>query len=187
MACYHDPLMVRFIPSLTDPEAFMVQFFPTDGSPGRNTIIPLLPDVSELRAVEIAMHGSPTTGYDMGVKYNAFFSECFGKDVELIYVGSNRRQVLGNLSPNAAAPSQNTSLISSISDAISNLTGSNNENAAHEQGLGLSDVAAVLAVNATSLNHISRYLPEGVEADMTKFRPNIVISGSEEEWEEDYW
>jgi uncharacterized protein YcbX len=30
-------------------------------------------------------------------------------------------------------------------------------------------------------------LPEGIEGDITKFRPNIVIVGSDEEYAEDFW
>lgn len=200
MACYHDPLMIRFIPELTTLDgaaAIRVVFWPTNTDDAeankRDIVIPLEPDVASLQGTNIAMHGSPTTGYEMGEKYNKWFSECFGQNVELVYVGQNRRQVLGNLSPNAGVAHKSNdsgsgSWMQSISNAVSNipLVGSN-AGAEHEQGLGLSDVAAVLLVSKTSLQHITRMLPEGMQADITKFRPNIVVSGSEEEFAEDFW
>lgn len=198
MACYHDPLMVRFLPEIVKIDgatALKVVFWPKDSNEEADTkaiTFPLEPDVSVLRETNIAMHGSPTTGYEMGENCNKWFSECFGRNVELIYVGQNRRQVLGNLSPNAGSVvgSRNGSgsWMQSIGSAISSvpmigsLVGGD-----HEQGLGLSDVAAVLVVSKTSLQHINRLLPEGVEGDITKFRPNIVIGGAEEEYAEDFW
>ena len=57
----------------------------------------------------------------------------------------------------------------------------------HEQGLGHSAVAAILIVSQTSLQHITRLLPEGAEGDITKLQANIVIGGAEEEYAEDFW
>jgi hypothetical protein len=134
MACYHDPIMVRFVPEFTTLDgaaAIKVVFWPTDTEDAaantRDIAFPLEPDVSTLKETKIAMHGSPTTGYEVGEKYNKCFSECFGQDVELIYVGQNRRQVLGNLSPNAGAAARSSeggnsgSWVQSISRAISSV------------------------------------------------------------------
>lgn len=52
---------------------------------------------------------------------------------------------------------------------------------------GLSDVTAVLVVSKTSLKHITKMLAEGIEGDITKFRPNIVVEGAEGEYVEDFW
>ena len=196
MACYHDPIMVRFLPEFTtfnEAPGLKVVFWPTDSNDKartKSTTFSLEPEVSSLNETKIAMHGSPTTGYDMGEEYNKWFSDCIGKNVELVYVGQNWRQVLGNLSPNAGSMggSGSGSWAQSISSAISSVPILGSLTAGdHEQGLGLSDVAAVLLVSKTSLQHITRLLPKGSEGDITKFRPNIVIGGAEEEYAEDFW
>lgn len=133
---------------------------------------------------------------NLGPTYNSWFSKCFGLDVELLYVGQNRRKVLGNLSPNVGQKAQSNgdgdnSWMQTITKNLPSIpligSGSDLVNGDHEQGLGLSDVAAVLVVSETSLGHVNRALPEGMVGDITKFRPNIVISGAEGEFSEDYW
>ncbi len=42
-------------------------------------------------------------------------------------------------------------------------------------------------MNQTSLGHTTRSLPEGMQRDITKFRPNVVVSGATDEFCEDYW
>ncbi|USW51606.1 Putative molybdenum cofactor sulfurase, pyruvate kinase-like, insert domain superfamily [Septoria linicola] len=201
MACYHDPIMVRFIPTFAasdgssvvsdlDADSFSVKFLPIDGSDEKEILIPLVPDTSALQHAEIAMHGSATMGYNMGGRYNQWFSECFGKKVELIYVGTNRRKAFGNLSPNTTLPSS-TGIEATLSNAFFRAVGGSgdqeNQTSEHEQGLGLSDVAAVLVVNETSLNHVTETLPTGLKGHITKFRPNIVVSGARDEFVEDFW
>ena len=145
----------------------------------KRLVVPLEPDTANLKETHICMHGSETTGYDTGKPYNEWFSECLGLDVELLYVGLNRRRVLGNLSPNSQTAGHESSWTSLFQKAVTRDD--------HEQGLGLSDVAAVLVVSETSLDHVTRRLPEGMKGDIRKFRPNIVISGAETEFAEDYW
>ncbi|KAB8360910.1 hypothetical protein FH972_024643 [Carpinus fangiana] len=153
-----------------------VTFHPPDGNHSKTKDIRLVPDVQALDEIDISMHGSPTTGYHMGSDCSDWFSSCFGYDVELLYVGANRREVLGNLSPNKPA---------SWLQSAKQLTGISAGD--HEQGLGLSDCAALLVVSETSLRHVSRMLPDDLEGDITKFRPNVVLSGAEHEYEEDFW
>ena len=50
-----------------------------------------------------------------------------------------------------------------------------------------SDVAPYLIVSERSMDDVHRRLPEGQKFDITKFRPNVVVSGAQEPWEEDYW
>ncbi|KAK4495575.1 hypothetical protein PRZ48_012843 [Zasmidium cellare] len=199
MGCYHVPLMTRFIPEFAslDPDgsyndAIKVTFSPTsqDSANVTEILIPLEPDVSKLKETTIAMHGSPCTGYEVGKEYDQWFSKCFGFDVELIYVGVNRRTVLGNLSPNEQQGQSASSWISTITRSlpgISSLSSSHEDENHHEQGLALSDVAAVLVVSQTSLNHVKRLLPSDVLPDIRKFRPNIVVGGASEEFVEDFW
>ena len=49
------------------------------------------------------------------------------------------------------------------------------------------DCAPYLIVTRESLADVSLRLPEGEEMDITKFRPNIVLSGADFAWEEDFW
>lgn len=56
-----------------------------------------------------------------------------------------------------------------------------------EEGITFADMAPYLVVTEESLHDVSARLAEGVEMDVTKFRPNIVLSGSAEPWEEDFW
>lgn len=65
--------------------------------------IPVEPDVTDLSTMPIKMHNSPTIGHDMGPKYNDWFSARFGYEVKLLYLGANRRAVLGNMAPSIAA------------------------------------------------------------------------------------
>lgn len=56
-----------------------------------------------------------------------------------------------------------------------------------EEYITFADMAPYLVVTEESLHDVSARLAEGVEMDITKFRPNIVLSGSTEPWEEDFW
>lgn len=56
-----------------------------------------------------------------------------------------------------------------------------------KEGITFADLAPYLVVTEESLQDVSARLAEGVEMDVTKFRPNIVLSGSDKPWEEDFW
>lgn len=49
------------------------------------------------------------------------------------------------------------------------------------------DCAPYLVVSETSIHDVSARLPDGEEMDRSKFRPNIVVSGAETAYEEDFW
>jgi glycine hydroxymethyltransferase len=57
----------------------------------------------------------------------------------------------------------------------------------HEDRIGFADCAPFLVISETSVDNVSARLPEGEEMDQTKFRPNIVVSGAENAFEEDFW
>ena len=146
--------------------------------------IPLLPSIEGLCEISIDMHLSPTTGYDMGERFNAWFSKHFGYEVILAYIGANRRPVLGNLSPNHAGQvSKGKGWLSTITSSIPYL----NTASAEDNGITFADCAPYLVVTTSSLADASSRLPPDETMDVTKFRPNIVLSGASEAWEEDFW
>ena len=175
--------------------------------------IPLEPDVVALGLAkeQIMMYSSPTTGYDMGERYNQWFSERLGYEVLLIYIGENRREVLGGMPPKAAArimrerereaqvneqpEEQKAGLVASIKSmmpAISifsrNSTASEEEECPGvDEGFGFAETAPYLVVSTKSWENVSRRLPEGENMDITKFRGNIILEGAEKEFEEDFW
>lgn len=103
----------------------------------------------------------------------------------LVYLGPHLRPVLGNMSPNAANKSATVSnlWLASITQAIPNLGFSS---AKSNDGITFADVAPYLIVTEESLNDVSSRLKD-CKMDITKFRPNIVISGSTTEYDEDFW
>lgn len=57
----------------------------------------------------------------------------------------------------------------------------------HEARIGFADCAPFLVISQTSVENVSERLAGDEKVDLTKFRPNIVISGAEEAFEEDLW
>jgi uncharacterized protein YcbX len=154
--------------------------------------IPLQPATQSLKNIQIDMHKSPTPAYNMGAYYNDWFSSRFCHEVILAFVGSHSRAVLGNLSPNAAraipAPQSTTS---SLFNSLSWIIPSPKPAAAEDEDnsrIAFQDCAHFLVVTTESLADVSARLPDGQTMDVTKFRPNIVLSGSNGgAWAEDYW
>ncbi|KAJ5946768.1 hypothetical protein N7454_003607 [Penicillium verhagenii] len=196
--------------------------------------IPLCPTaVKHKIKVQVMMHKSPTTGYDMGAEYNNWFSECFGFPVILAYLGKNSRQVLGTMAPEkrnkipwwtiwyeALAHISNKTiilllfwlyfLIRAVGIPINMMT---DEYLAPQTAfpvatlvfaswvwathclfarlrrtrISFADCAPFLVISQASIDNVSARLPEGEEMDHTKFRPNIVVSGADSAFEEDFW
>lgn len=69
MACYHDPLMVRFLPEFDGDGTIKIRFHHVGAEQGKTTelSVPLMPDTTQLKKTKISMHGSETMGYDMGI------------------------------------------------------------------------------------------------------------------------
>lgn len=173
-------------PTENDAGRIIVEHHAPGSEKPKRTEVPLLPDVEELglEQVKINMHHSPTVGYDMGKQYNDWFSECFGYEVVLAYIGSNRREILGNMPPRANVKSQARSWMSTIASSIP-IFGSAPPGV--DEGISFADCAPYLVISETSWENAQRRLPEGEELDISKFRPNIIVSGADEEFEEDYW
>ncbi|OJD10902.1 hypothetical protein AJ78_08207 [Emergomyces pasteurianus Ep9510] len=185
---------------VTEEGKILVTYQPPVGRPDRDVVkkleIPLEPtDLQGLRVLEVDMYTSKTKAYNMGKKYSDWFSECFGYEVILIYLGGNRRPVLGDLPPNAAAKRATAELqstskaggggwISSITKALPYFAQKDNDDG---EQITFADMAAYLVVSETSLGNVSNRLPDGETMDVTKFRPNIVLSGAPEAYDEDFW
>lgn len=205
----HFPKMTLFLTSLetedgpdfVQPSKIVVTYTPPRSTcqeePSRKDAkdhisIPLQPATQSLEKIQIDMHHSPTPAYNMGAYYNDWFSAHLGHEVILAFVGSNSRAVLGNLSPNAvrANPTPQpatSSLFNTLSWIIPSFKPAPVEDE-DDSRIAFQDCAHFLVVTTESLADVSARLPAGQTMDVTKFRPNIVLSGAEGgAWAEDYW
>lgn len=141
----------------------------------RTLSIPLKPDTETLEPFNVEMHGSSTAAYKMPHEYSAWFSECFGYEVVFVYLGDNKRQVLWKdlVQTQSASLAARVPLLGSVISQTPQIT--------------FADCAPYLVVSSTSLDNVSSRLGPDEPMDVTKFRPNIVLSGAEEAWDEDFW
>ncbi|KAI1802815.1 hypothetical protein F4811DRAFT_369798 [Daldinia bambusicola] len=184
--------------------------------------VPLDPTVDGLDTVDIELFGSNATAYRMGAPYDAWFSACLGYPAILVYIGDNRRAVLAHAPPQPAPPTQSQSqswfsYLASYVPYYGQQQQQPKESGGGDGGLAFNEAAPFLVTSRASLRDVSARLSEGLEMDMIKFRPNIVVdevwddspssSGPEEEeenhdnsgedgpssssilkaWEEDFW
>lgn len=186
MTITYYPELALFLQSINGSAGtFTVSFSPPNGD-SKSLEIPLEPLVADLERIDVSLHQSPTKAYKMEERVNTWFSSCFGYDVMLAYLGPHRRPVLGNLSPNSvhSKPKGSKTWISSITASLPTvMSGQGKE----EEGITFTDLAAYLVVTEESLQDVSSRFSDGTKMDVTKFRPNIVLSGSKEAWDEDYW
>ena len=157
-------------------------------SPGQSSQtleIALEPDPDRLASIQISLHRSCTKAYVMDDHINRWFSDRLDMDVMLVYLGRHRRDILGNLAPSSKGSGpQSRSWISSLSSMVPYLGGSQGPK---NPTLGFTDLAALLVITEESLQDVSSRFATANEVDVTKFRPNIVLSGSAKEYDEDYW
>ncbi|KAI8938783.1 hypothetical protein NX059_004646 [Plenodomus lindquistii] len=187
MAIGRYPEMSQFLQEM-DQDSVTVKYLAFGATEKVTSIkIPLQPDTEKLEPFEVKMHSSPTSAFLMPEKYNAWFSECFGYDVVLVYLGDNRRAVLfQNMQPLEPDPltrflKKNVPFAGSYVEKIMGL------HQDEQWKIGFADCAPYLICSQTSLEDVSSRLPEGEQMDITKFRPNIVIKGAFEAYQEDYW
>lgn len=190
--------------------------------------------IKKLKTLNVTMHRSPTTGYNMGAEYNDWFSACFGFPVVLVYLGANTREVLGTLAPGTRSQGKwwtmwrdeliggtqgrerwliylafvyfvggivykaykliqdgqtptGTIAVAVLSFAAPLATMHWYLSRRRGGRIAFADCAPFLVISETSVDDVSARLPEGEEMDLTKFRPNIVVSGTEKAFEEDFW
>jgi len=146
--------------------------------------LPLEPDHKALEKIPIDMYGSPTIGYNMGDKYNEWLSERFGFKVILAYWGGNPRAVLGNLPgrPSNQGPTPKnaiTKIFASLPVVRSLLQ--------DDETIAFNDCAPYLVISETSVADVNSRLPDDVDMDLTKFRANVVLKGSDTPYTEDFW
>ena len=163
-----------------------VMYRPPEREKYMDISIPLEPSTADLEVVDVDLHQSPTKAYNMGERCNSWFSSCFGWEVMLVYLGPHLRPILGNLSPNAMSDKK-TSSKSWFPSIAQNLPTFLGISPTDKEGITFADVAPYLVVTEESLNDVSSRLPDGVNMDMTKFRPNIVLSGATNAFDEDFW
>ncbi|KAG9848066.1 MOSC domain-containing protein, partial [Aureobasidium melanogenum] len=149
--------------------------------------IPLVPNTTSLEKMHVTMHSSPTDAYKMDDQYNKWLSACLGYDVVLAYLGEHERPVLMTTHQQKNQPQTGGWLSSITSKLPTSLGAIISSEAQADDKITFADCAPFLVVNETSLRDVSRRLPDGEEMDISKFRPNIIVSGAESSWEEDYW
>lgn len=187
MAIGKCPEMSQFLQSMDQDSVTVTYRAYGVSEKSRSIEIPLQPDCEKLDTLQYTMHSSPTSAFKMPQKYSAWFSECFGYPVVLAYIGDNRRAVLfQNMQPVEADPltrflKKHVPFTGPYVEKIMGLH--QNE----QWKITFADCAPYLICSQTSLDDVSSRLPEGTEMDMTKFRPNIVIKGAFEAYQEDYW
>lgn len=208
IAVAHYPQSVLFFPTIDSAAGILTVTYKPPNSPSKSVDFPLAPHTDDLEVVEVTMHGSPTPAYKMPQKYNDWFSACYGFDVILVYLGPHYRPVLMSTSPNVLRPfsknddnnnnnsskSKNnngwlSSLTSSLTPSSFLTADSSSKSTKDEQLLTFNDCAPYLIASTKSMEDVTSRLPasEASHLDIIKFRPNIIISGASEAWEEDFW
>ncbi|KAL6710569.1 hypothetical protein ACN47E_008617 [Coniothyrium glycines] len=187
LAVGRHPEMTQFLQEINNGN-LTVKFLATGVAERQRSItLPLVPETEKLEPIQVKMHDSPTSAFKMQDKYNAWFSECFGYETILVYIGDNKRSVLfQDMQP--LEPDPLTRFLEKhvpfAHDYVRKIMGLHQK---EQWKITFADCAPYLICSETSLEDVSSRLPDGEEMDMTKFRPNIVIKGAFEPYQEDYW
>ncbi|KAF4629328.1 hypothetical protein G7Y89_g8820 [Cudoniella acicularis] len=184
----HHANMSLFHPSIEDDKLLVRYRIPGNSEPSEDTLeVPLEPEnLEKLQKLPVNMHSSQTTAYDMGEESSNWLSERFGFKVVLAYWGGNPRPVLGNLP--GKAPSEGPKSKNAISKVISqvpvvgSILGSDDDAV-----IAFNDCAPYLVITEKSVADVTSRLPDNIEMDLTKFRANVVVKGSDAAFEEDFW
>lgn len=179
-----------FSQAIVDDAVHVRYLGPKDGKPivpehalQKTTLeVPLEPDVAALDRAEMNLHQSMVSAYRMGAEYDEWFTACFGFDAALLFIGDQRRPVLGTFSPNPPPTAQN-GWLSTLSSYITG-GGAGRD----PDWLTFSDCAPYLLATEASLANVRERFSEsvGMDIEVVRFRPNIVFDG-DEQWAEDFW
>ncbi|KAJ0125320.1 hypothetical protein J7T55_006666 [Diaporthe amygdali] len=151
---------------------------------------PLRPHLGILKKVHLDLYGATTDAFDMGDSISAWFSSYLGFETHLMYLGQNSRPVLGSGAPNSELAFRKR--LSPLAYSIRRLLVPAVLRPKSER-ISFADMGQYLVVTKESNSEVGRRLREtdpsagDVEMDITKFRPNIVVSGSPTPFDEEYW
>lgn len=151
---------------------------------------PLRPQLETLNRVCVEMYGATTDAYDMGASISAWFSSYLGFEACLIYLGQNSRPVLGSSAPHSDQAFRKS--LSPLAYGIRRFLVPSFLKQKSER-ISFADMGQYLVVTAESNAEVGRRLREtdpsagDTQMDITKFRPNIVVSGSPAPFDEEYW
>jgi uncharacterized protein YcbX len=185
------PELARYFPSIQQaPDGvalegtITISYRPAEGE-CKSLDIPLVPKTDGLEETEVVMHNSPTKAYKMPQKYNDWLSSCLGYEVVLVYISPNLRKVLMTTAGNRQQQPQASTggWLSSLANRATELV----FGGAQENRVTFADCAPYLIASEKSMDDVHKRLPEGEKMDIDKFRPNIIVEGAAEVWEEDFW
>ncbi|KAL2065335.1 hypothetical protein VTL71DRAFT_3004 [Oculimacula yallundae] len=164
--------------STTSSEHFNVRYrtptpaiTPPSASQSTTISIPFTPKLDDKVKTKIDLNTDESyPAWIMNEEINAWFSDCFGYPVVLAFFGDN----LGIPKPKSDV------IASSWLQEMKAVIPSQAKN------VQFSDNAALLVTSEASLSDLHPRLPGEEKAVHEKFRPNIILDGSEA-WEEDLW
>ncbi|EDU41513.1 MOSC domain containing protein [Pyrenophora tritici-repentis Pt-1C-BFP] len=189
MAVSNYPEMTQFLQILDLVKSTITVTYLAYGDNSKQSTIqvPLIPDTEPLDPIEITMHSSPTSAYIMPDNYNTWFSSHLGYPVLLVYLSTNRRRVLFQDMQTTEPSTLSRTIKTYIPIPTALLPSSLLPPPTSPPKITFADCAPYLICSKTSLSNVSDRLPPGSTMDITKFRPNLVVSGAAEPFEEDYW
>ena len=189
MAVSSYPEMTQFLQEMKNDTITVKYIACGDVSKETSIDIPLEPDTEKLDPIDINMHSAPTTAHRMPQRYNDWFTSCFGYSVIFVYLGANLRDVkFQDMQPLEPDPltrflSKYVPFTKSYVEKVMGLHKSGEES----WKITFADCAPYLFTSQTSLEDVSSRLPEGMDMDIEKFRPNVVVEGAYDPYQEDYW
>lgn len=151
---------------------------------------PLRPRLDTLEKVHVDMYGATTDAYDMGASFSAWFSSYLGFEARLVHLGQNSRPVLGSGAPHSDQAFRKS--LPPVAYGVRRYLVPSLLKKKPER-ISFADMGQYLVVTAESNAEVGRRLREtdpsagNVQMDVTKFRPNIVVSGSPAPFDEEYW
>ncbi|KAH7143565.1 hypothetical protein EDB81DRAFT_884173 [Dactylonectria macrodidyma] len=141
---------------------------------------PLKPSTSGCEKLEVNLHTSKASAYDLGDDYSTWFADRLGCEVRLVFIGDGSRPVLGSIAPNSPGGLRRARLSHRVRSLFPFL-------AYPAERLAFNDIAHFLVVTEESNDQVSSRLEDQCQMDVTKFRPNIVVKGASGAFVEDYW